>query len=133
MISAILACKIREAATMCLTESVAPYFSCLLNRRRTQRERERRERERREREREREREFLLWEERPHAPVSFRCIIFIFATSRIHKKHVQLGHADGRRGNKHCKQKPFACPRLMRILYMKSILGALGSWGSKAVT
>ncbi len=28
---------------------------------------------------------------------FRCIIFIFATSRIHKKHVQLGHADGCRG------------------------------------
>ncbi len=90
--------------------------------------------EERERERERERESSCsGKERPHAPVSFRCIIFIFATSRIHKKHVQLGHADGRRGNKHCKQKPFACPRLMRILYMKSILGALGSWGSKAVT
>ncbi len=31
-------------------------------------------------------------ERPHAraTVRFRCIIFSFATSRIHKKHVQPG-------------------------------------------
>ncbi len=35
-------------------------------------------------------------ERPHArvAVSFRCIIFSFASSRIHKKQVQHGHSDG---------------------------------------
>ncbi len=71
--------------------------------------------------------------RAHAAVSFRCIIFSFATSRIHKKHVQLGHADGCRGNKHGKQQPFACPRLMRISYIKSFLGGpwlLGAQGSR---
>ncbi len=72
--------------------------------------------------------------RARAAVIFRCIIFIFATSRIHKKHVQLGHADGCRGNKHSKQQPFACPRprLMRIWYMKSFLGGPWLWGPKAV-
>ncbi len=112
---------------MCLTESAAPFRT-----------------EQTQREREREREGGVrahWErERPRAAVIFRCIIFIFATSRIHKKHVQLGHADGCRGNKHSKQQPFACPRprLMRISYMKSfsggpwLLGALGFWGPKAV-
>ncbi len=60
---------------MCLTESTATFRT-----------------EQTQREREREREVCArWErERPRI---FRCIIFIFATSRIHKKHVQLGHAD----------------------------------------
>ncbi len=30
--------------------------------------------------------------------SFRCIIFLFAASRIHKKHIQLGHVYGHCGN-----------------------------------
>ncbi len=92
---------------MCLTESAATFRT-----EQTQREREREVCARWERER---------------PRIFRCIIFIFATSRIHKKHVQLGHPDGCRGNKHSKQQPFACPRprLMRISYMKSFLG--GPW------
>ncbi len=46
-----------------------------------------------------------------------------------QEHVQQGQADGCRGNKHRKQQPFACPRLMRILYMKSIVG--GPWLSGA--
>ncbi len=77
---------------MCLAESAAP-FSRLLNNADTQRERER------------ERCARADKERPRAPaaVSFRCIIFSFATSRIHKKHVQLGHADGCHGNKHSKR------------------------------
>ncbi len=68
--------------------------------------------------------------RARASVSFRCIIFSFVTSSIHKKHVQLRHADGCRGN---KQQPLACPLLMRISYMKSILGSpwlLGAQGSR---
>ncbi len=32
--------------------------------------------------------------RARAAVSFKCIIFSFATSRIHKKHIQLVDADG---------------------------------------
>ncbi len=54
------------------------------------------------------------------------------TSRIHKKHVQLEHADGCCGNKHHKRQPFACLPLVRISYMKSILGGpwlLGAQGS----
>ncbi len=77
---------------MCvLTESAAP-FSCSTEQ--TQRERER--------EREGGGGVRRGKERPcaRAADSFRCIIFIFATSRIHKKHIQLGHADGCRGNKH---------------------------------
>ncbi len=58
------------------------------------------------------------------------LYLLFATSRIYKKHVQLGHADGCRGNKHGKRQPIVCPRLMRISYMKSILGALGIWGPR---
>ncbi len=40
-------------------------------------------------------------ERPHArvAVSFRCVIFSFATSRLYNKHVQLENADGCLGNK----------------------------------
>ena len=85
MISTILACKIREATYICvLTESAAP-FSRSLNRADAEREGCAR----------------AGKERPRAraAVSFRCIIFSFATSRIHKKHVQLGHADGCCGNK----------------------------------
>ncbi len=74
-------------------------------------------------------------ERPRgrAAVCFRSIIFEFATSRIHKQHVQLGHADGCRSNKHRKQKLFACLSLMCISHMKSILGGtwfLGAQGSR---
>ncbi len=49
------------------------------------------------------------------------------------KHIQLGHADGCRGNKHRKQQPFSCPRIMCISYMKIILGGpwlLGAQGSR---
>ncbi len=49
------------------------------------------------------------------------------------KHVQLGHADGCRGNKHRKQQPFSCPHIMHISYMKIILGGpwlLGAQGSR---
>ncbi len=55
-----------------------------------------------ERERERESEVCALGKRDlvNTVSIFRCIIFIFATSRIQKKHVQLGHADGCRGNKH---------------------------------
>ncbi len=49
------------------------------------------------------------------------------------KHVQLGHTDGCRDNKHRKQQPFSCPHIMCISYMKSILGGpwlLGDQGSR---
>ncbi len=71
MILAILPCKIREATYLC--------FNRALNRADAQRERER------------ERSVRAGKERPcaRAEVSFRCIIFSFATSRIHKQHVQL--------------------------------------------
>ncbi len=116
---------------LCFTESKGPY-SCALNRADAQREvcaRWEREKERerwrgrerevcahagkeRKRERdgegERERCARAGKERPHAraTVIFRCIIFIFATSRIHKKRVQLGHADSCRSN---DTKPLICP------------------------
>ncbi len=65
---------------------------------------------------------------------FRCIIFSFATSRIHKKHVQLGHADGCRGNKHRKTATVRMSVLNAhlVAYVKSILGGhwlLGAQGS----
>ncbi len=69
--------KLEKQHICVLTESAAP-LRCSLNRDR-------------ERERERER-CALWERpRAHAVVSFRCIIFCFATSRIHKKHIRHGH------------------------------------------
>ncbi len=93
-------------------------FNRALNRADAQRERER--------ERERERGVRALGKRDlalAAAVSFRCIIFSFATSRIHK-HIQLGHANGCHGNKHCKQQPFACPRLMCIPDSKICLAHL---------
>ncbi len=75
---------------------------------------------------------MCWERETCAAVSFRCIIFIFSTSRIHKKHVQLGQADGFRVNKHGKRQPFTCLCLMCISYMRSILGGPCFLGPKAV-
>ncbi len=210
MISAIPACKIREATYLCLTESAAPFRT-----EQTQRERERgrgvralereREREREvcvralERERERERGVCArWErererercaragkrerererercvralgkrererergvralgkrererercvralgkrerergaragkERDLALARQSCMIFIFATSRIHKKHVQLGHADGCHGNKHSKQQPSAAALNAHLVYEKLFRGPLAFGGPR---
>ncbi len=83
---------------------------------REKRGREEDERERREEERE-ESERAVYVQREKRPrtrsaVSFRCIIFSFATSRIHK-------------NTFNSDTTVACPCIMRISYLKSILR--GAW------
>ncbi len=85
----------------------------------------------------REREVCALGKRDHAlsaAVSiFRCIIFVFATSRIHKKHVQLGHAGTCRGNKHINSNRSRIHAQCASSYMKSILGGpwlLGALGSR---
>ncbi len=79
----------------------------------------------RERERERESCARAGKERPRALAAvsiFRCIIFSFVTSRIHTKHVQIGHVDACRGNKHANRKH---SRIRALVYGK-LLGAHGS-------
>ncbi len=71
--------------------------------------------------------------RARAAVSFRCIKFSFATKQDTQEARSTWTSRHCRGNKHRKPRPFACPRLMRISYMKSILGGpwlLGAQGSR---
>ncbi len=120
MISAILACKIREATITFNWKRKAQFLSAA---RRTdaQRERER---------------CACWERETSRSRGSQHLQMhnILATSRIHKKHVQLGHADGCRGYKQVNSNRSRiraeCASCRPI--WKAFLGALGFWGPKAV-
>ncbi len=64
-------------------------------------------------------------------LQIRCIIFSFDTSRIHKKHVQLGHADGCRGNKH-RRTATACVSVLNVhlVYENHFRGPLAFGGPR---
>ncbi len=59
------------------------------------------------------------------------LYFIFATSRIHKKHVKLGHADGCRGNKQVNSnRSHICDQCASCICKKHFRGPLAFGGPR---
>ncbi len=115
LISAILACKIREATYLCFNWKRRFYQS------------------RAEQSRHREREMCArWERETSRSCGSQLQIHnIFICYKQDTQEARW-HADSCHGNKYCEQQQFAFPHLMHISYMKSILRGpwlLGAQGS----